>query len=398
MSVNDNNRNDSNTPPVPVVLSRTETTSLATRRSFEPLAFRPPKHSLSGTLGAVYQAKCARVIEKETAIILGEIAKQSGSIRTITENLSAAHRVHAETAVFIEQQHAEWLHAHRNVALALDQIAVDRYLQPQQLTLQEKQIQRALIDVEAEIDAAHIRRESVPELEAHRNRLQRDLDTRRMERMNEREEADHQLYLADSDAKRRTFAPPPPALPPPPPAPTFTFPVLPALPPPDAPQHGDQQEARNVAEDVADGHILTDARHLYHAFAAVAWLGCIRRGVPRDEALQFVAHKVLDRMQRHPLDERDARVYHQRYLEDLETFRQEQAESQAARAKREAADARERAKQRDLDVRLTEARIQKETVLGKAQMERDAALARERTVSIFKPDDDFSAEDDGDVH
>lgn len=392
------NNHDNENPRVPVVLRRADTTSLDTRRSFESVAFRPPSHSLSGTLGAVYQAKCARAIEKETTIILDQVAKQSVSIRTITENLSAAHRAHAETAVFIEQQHAEWLHAHRNVALALDQIAVDRYLQPQQLTLQEKQIQRALIDVEAEIDAAHIRREFVPELEAHRSRLQRELDTRRMERMNEREEADHQLYLAESGAKRRLHAPPPAPLPPPPPAPTYTFPVIPQLPAVDAPQPGDLQEARNIAEDVADGHILTDARHLYHAFAAVAWLNCIRRGVPRDEALKFVAHKVFDRMQRHPLDERDARVYHQRYLEDLDTFRQEQAESQAARSRREAAEARERAKQRDLDHRLAEARIQKETVLGKAQMERDAALARERAAKVFEIDDDFTAEDDSDVH
>ena len=152
-----------------------------------------------------------------------------------------------------------------------------------------------------------------------------------------------------------------------------------------------------MAEAVADGLILTDARHLYHAFAAVAWLGCIRRGVPRDEALQFVAHKVLDRMQRHPLDERDARIYHQRYLEDLETFRQEQAADQATRASAKPP-TRASVRSSATSMSVSPRRASRKRPCRQGRDERDAAFARERAAKVFAPDDDFSAEDDGDVH
>ena len=162
MSSNDNNRHDNDNRHVPVVLGRTETTSVDTRRSFEPVTFHPPTHSRSGTLGAVYRAKCARVIEKETTIILDQVAKQSVSIRTITENFAAAQRVYAETAVFIDSSTPSG--STRIVTLRSRSIrsASTVISSRNSAHCRREQIKRALIDVEAEIDAAHIRADSCP--------------------------------------------------------------------------------------------------------------------------------------------------------------------------------------------------------------------------------------------
>jgi hypothetical protein len=365
---------------IPVVLARAETTTLDTTKPFDQIAFRPRQRTQTASLWDVFGAKFARMVEDDTTLQLDKIDKQSASILSITENYTAAYKLRVETAVFVEQQMAEWLEAHHRCERTREQMRFDETLRPQQLDLQQKRLRRALIDADAQLDAANIRRGNVADAEAYRYRLERDLDNRRASRVNEAEDADHKLYIAESGAKRRMHAPAPAA----PPA---------APPPDDRPPAGDLQEAANVAEDVADGYVVTDAAHLYHAFAALAWISCMERGLDREQSLKEVAAKVYDRQQRHPLTERDARAYEARYLEAKEEF----VAGQAAQAKREAKNAKAREQEQEREMRRFEVRAHQQTELGKAALERDAAEARERTAKVFMPDDGYDSKDDDDV-
>lgn len=363
-----------------VVLGRSDTTTLDTTKPFDQVAFRPRQRAQTASLGAVIGAKFARMVEVETTTQIAEIDKQSASIRSITENLTAAYKMRVETGVFVEQKMTEWLDAHHRGQRTREQMRIDEILRPRQLELQAKQLDLALIGTNAQIDAANIRRGNVADAEAYRYRLERDLDNRRAARTNEAEDADHKLYLAESASKRLLHAPAPAA----PPA---------APPPDDRPPAGDLQEAANVAEDVADGYVLTDAAHLYHAFGALAWISCMERGLDRDQSLREVAAKVYDRQQRHPLTERDARAYEARYLEAKQEF----VAGQAAQAKRDAENAKAREQEQERESRRFEVRAHQQTELGKAAMDRDAALARERMAKTFMSGDGYDPKDDDDV-
>jgi hypothetical protein len=331
----------------------------------------PPRSSIAD----VIKSKLASYVEKETTKARQEEEKQTAALRRTVDNVAETVRVCVEMQVFIETKRVEILNARHQAQRISDQIAIEQELFPQQLRVQATALAAAQERAEADLIAATTGRSNAAQNAQNQEEVDRKFSARRIQRTDEKEEAEHRLAMAELAARERMFA--------------SSHPMASR---PGQGGDGDRREAMNVAEDVADGHVVTDAAHPYHGYAGVLWIGCLRRGIDRDQALQEVAAKVLDRIERHPLTERDARAYHQRYLDAL----QEYDADQAAAATRETEEERVRAQEREREARRFESRTQKDADLKKAAMERDAALARERVARTFMAGS-YNPKDDSDV-
>lgn len=364
-------RNDDNDRST-FVLKRTETNGMVDTKPFETnlLRSRPPAPQAS--IGTVIKSKLAQSVEQSTTVVLQEIEKQAASIRGTTTDLTIAYRTRVDTAVYVEERHADFLDAKLRQQRTTEQAHIDNVLSPKQLELQAKKLERAAAEAEAAINVADQQSRRATEEQKARKRAELDLEEQRLRRTNELEEAEHRLRMVQLAANHETVinanrAPDPEA--------------------PAVPRSGDWMEAVSIAEDIADGHVLCDVHHLYHGLAGLLWLGCMDRGVEREAALEHVAARVLDRQQRHPLNERDARMYHQRYLDAVAVNAAKAAEEEAARKEEQ-----ERA------AAIAEAKMKLDAEVKKAQMERDAALARERAAKTFVDVDDFDPKDDDDAN